>query len=296
MYQQAILSHIYRAKGLNAPAQQEAYLQNLQPLAKQLWSSYREDHVQVDYSNMDVQAIYMLRYYPAYSEILPYIFSLSDYRIDNPHFQVAFFGAGPAPELYGLVKYLLKFKNIQSISTRLYDIAANEWDFSRNITMQNLIPDILQQRFFTSESYVFDIRQPQSINSIPIELVIGCDLFVFQNCLNELGENSHNNAIENIILLLRRASQGSVLVVIDRSGYGGALSLIESIERIVINESLGEVLKQKDMKYCTDEVLKKMPDVVKNNLFFGVSSHYSGHAGLILAKSIKYHSILIQKA
>lgn len=294
MYQ-AILSHIYHVQGLNTSAQQEAYLQYLQPLAKQLWSSYREVHVQVDYSNIDVQAIYMLRYYPAYSELLPYIFSLNNLHIDGPHIQAAFFGVGPAPELYGLVKYLLQFHNIQSISTHLYDIATNEWAFSRNITIQNLIPDIIQQRLFTSKSYVFDIRQPQSTNSISTELVVGCDFFVFQNCLNELGENNHNNAIDNIVSLLRRASQGSVLAIIDRVGYDSALSLIESIERIVLNEGLGIVLKQKDMNYDAEEVRDQMPVVVKNNLFFGVSSHYAGHAGLILAKSIKYHSILIQK-
>lgn len=42
----------------------ELYLQNLQPYVKRLRQNYCSNNVKVDYSNPNVQAAYLLAYYP----------------------------------------------------------------------------------------------------------------------------------------------------------------------------------------------------------------------------------------
>jgi hypothetical protein len=47
----------------------ESYLKSLQNAAKYLWKSYRSNTVKVDYSDPQVQAAYLIRYYPHYVQM-----------------------------------------------------------------------------------------------------------------------------------------------------------------------------------------------------------------------------------
>jgi hypothetical protein len=48
----------------------ETYLASLQEPAKYLWGLYQRSMVNVDYSDSEIQAVYLIRYYPHYVQKL----------------------------------------------------------------------------------------------------------------------------------------------------------------------------------------------------------------------------------
>ena len=71
-----LLEHIYSTNNLITLSQKKEYLQSLRPTAQKLWEIYRNQHVKADYSNFAIQIVYLLRYFPSYSQLLPEILVL----------------------------------------------------------------------------------------------------------------------------------------------------------------------------------------------------------------------------
>jgi hypothetical protein len=96
---------------------QSSYLQSLQPDVKRLRSSFRTNHVSVDYSNYNTQAAYLLAYYPHYVEMTHRALeslqqkdpSLMQLVFDKKHLKVCLFCAGAAPEALGLLSFIKQF-------------------------------------------------------------------------------------------------------------------------------------------------------------------------------------------
>lgn len=98
-------------KGLNT-TEKYAYLQQLQEPAKKLHQSYLnpiDQNIEVDYSNTEIQKVYLLRYSIPHALQLPWVLNFlrknNFYNIDN-NITTSFFGCGPCPERLGLNNYL----------------------------------------------------------------------------------------------------------------------------------------------------------------------------------------------
>jgi hypothetical protein len=198
-----------------------AYLQSLQIEIKNLRQSYRNNSVSVNYSRVEVQSAYLITYYPQYAEMTRYILEQVElshktlFLFEQKHLEVCLFGAGAAPEVVGLVSFLRKYyPNLQSLNIRIYDIYANTWAISQRIT-QTIIPELWQGEFtFSTEE--LDFCQPNSFHLLE-NVIANSQLFIFQNCLNELKHPVNFN--QNIRYLLTQMPVNSLLIMADLRIY-----------------------------------------------------------------------------
>ena len=198
-----------------------AYLQSLQIEVKNLRQSYRNNSVSVNYSRVEVQSAYLITYYPQYAEMTRRILEQVElshktlFLFEQKHLEVCLFGAGAAPEAVGLVSFLGEYyPNVQSLKIRIYDIYANTWAISQHIT-QNIIPELWRGEFtFSTEE--LDFCQPNSFHLLDTAIA-NSQVFIFQNCLNELKHPTNFN--QNIRYLLTQMPINSLLIMADLRIY-----------------------------------------------------------------------------
>jgi hypothetical protein len=197
------------------------YLQSLQNEVKNLRQSYRTNSVSVDYSRAEVQAAYLITYYPQYAEMTRHILEKINtshhnlFLFEQKHLKVCLFGAGAAPEAIGLVSFLAEYyPKVQSLEITVYDIFSDTWKIGQNIT-KNIIPKLWQGQFsFSTEQINF--CQAGSFISLENALA-SSQIFIFQNCLNELDNFDSFNL--NIRYLLSQMPSNSLFVMGDLRIY-----------------------------------------------------------------------------
>ena len=151
-----ILEGLYRLKGINDENEKLNYLRQLQPYVRNLRDKYNPgqgQQVTASYLDHNSQAAYLIAYYPHYYQI--FYMMLEDLAARNvvlpfnsTEVQACFFGAGPAPEILGWLAYMRdKFLVVQNAIANTFDIAANDWEFSRNITRE-IVPKGWKDRNF----------------------------------------------------------------------------------------------------------------------------------------------------
>ena len=110
-----ILGYIYEHFKLTTAEEKNAFVLSLIPEARKLWISYQNGKPENDYDNELAQIVYLLRYYLPYAKPIGEILELlktSEFAhylaplITSSDLDIAFFGAGPAPELYGFLDYI----------------------------------------------------------------------------------------------------------------------------------------------------------------------------------------------
>lgn len=294
-----ILEALYRLNNLTGAEEKAHYLQSLKSVAQQLRGSYNPNAaptVRVNYRPKNVQAAYMLRYFPQYSQVLRIILNrLKNAQVslpfDQENLSACFFGAGPAPEVYGFAQFLnAAFSNNKKLTAYTFDIISDEWNYSRGITEHSLVPSIWQNRTFELISKKFDITQANSVNQFAA-IVGQARLIVFQNCLNEINQNSYPSVIANLKSLIGSMSSGSVLTVIDLSSYPAALQLISQIESLIRSENLASILispSEGEKTYDAVALRDSLPNVIVDNLLTSAD-------GLIPRRWVKYRCLVIRK-
>jgi hypothetical protein len=242
---EAILKGLQESGGFYNARRQghfESYLASLQSFVKRLRQAYRNNKVAVDYSSTEMQAAYLIAYYPHYVEMtLKILKLLSSYLKFNQEIKACFFGADPCPEVAGLTQFLAEqFPKTERLVANVYDIASNTWTPSRNITHQYVIPQLWQGQVELN-SYSLNLCARQSFQGIRSSLE-GADLYIFQNCLNELGDTLP--AQENVNFLFDTSSQGSIMIIADLQ-YGQNHTFVQVV-REMIN-------RKNDFKILADE-------------------------------------------
>lgn len=247
----------------------ENYLQSLQKPAEQLWYSYRSNQVKVSYSEPSIQAVYLMRYYPHYAymnfQILEIIHGQNPFKnLINETLEVCLFGAGPCPEIVGLSKFLSdNYQNIKKLTVNVYDIASDEWTLSRNITEKFIIPEYWSGDLQLNSNYL-DLCESNSLHSIKTTIKKS-QIFIFQNCLNEIYNIS--TVQTNLNFLLNQIPLGSVIIIIDLN-YRQNLSIIDQLKQQVSNRDDFEVysppLEEIKIQPCPN-----LPQVIKQNLLTG---------------------------
>jgi hypothetical protein len=199
----------------------EQYLESLQPAAEDLWSSYRFNQVQVNYEDPSIQAAYLIRYYPHYAymnyQILEMIHAQDFFEsFKNETLEVCLFGAGPCPEMVGLSQLVSEhYPGLKKITVNVYDIASAQWSLSREITEKFLVPEYWSGDL-TVNSHYLDLCELNSLQSIQSSIKRS-QLFVFQNCLNEIYNIS--TVQSNLSFLLNEVTVGGTIVIIDLYNY-----------------------------------------------------------------------------
>ncbi|MBD2530027.1 hypothetical protein H6G97_10785 [Nostoc flagelliforme FACHB-838] len=267
------------------------YLRHLQPHALKLWQSYRNDNVTVDYTDFDTQAAYLLRYYPLYAAMTRQIFEDLNQNIlfSTQHIQACFFGAGPAPETVGLITYLEdNFPCLLSAQFKIYDIAADSWRHSRRITNNYLIKEYFLGLCKLNASPI-DLLDINTFEPIEYDITNSM-IFVFQNCLNEMG-NDLNTFLKNIGFLVRKMPRRSILIIADQSNYRSSNRLMNRIESYILAMRQGNIMRshtQGGITFQSRDLLPPIPVVIKKYLL-------TGEHGLIPRHSVDFNYLAFRK-
>lgn len=292
-----ILNELYRLNNVDSDEAKAQYLQSLQPAALRLFHAYRGTFVRVDYRDKNVQAAYMIRYFPQYSQIIRLILNDPPRNYLRPFNQrdlsACFFGSGPAPEVIGLLQFLAtRFPNIRAVKAHAFDIIAEEWAYARDIT-RSLALSIWHDRQLELKGNAFDLSQAGAVEQCS-NIIASSKLLVFQNCLNEVRQDQYLNVAANLVSLVQAMASGSILIIIDLSNYQPALNLIQRIETLIKDRQLASVLANlSQRRYDAQEMIGAMPQIIRTNLLTGIP--FQVENGLIPRRYIDYHYFVVRK-
>jgi uncharacterized protein YjbI with pentapeptide repeats len=268
------------------------YLQSLKPYAIKLWQSYRSERVNIDYHDYNAQAAYLIRYYPHYAQMTREVFdSLSPDILPfrSSSLQACFFGAGPVPEAIGLINYLKhKFLNINAVKFNAYDIAADSWWISRDITRNYLVPPYWDRQFILN-AYALNLCEINALDKIKTAIK-NSSLFMVQNCLNEF-VNSSELFVENIAFLVSEMPANSIIIIADQNNYSSVVNLMRKTESRIMSIPEASVIRSHSAGLISLDSLNALPpipQVIRENLL-------TGEDKLIPRRWISFNYIAIQK-
>ena len=273
-----------------------ARLNQLKPAVRNLRNAYRNYPVHVPYDKTDIQAAYLITYFPHYYQLI-YKVLVEDYPTifeKLSSVRLVYFGGGPGPEIYGTLKYIVNNRpEVKAVDVLLFDINALQWNYSHKILQNHLIPDFVKSGLIVSFSFnQCDLTQPFDENHYK-SLVSGCNLMVFQNCLNEIPVASVGRLKENIQLLYQLLPHGGSLLLSDLTGGTPAVtSLMQNLEKQLV----------------TAEKVKLHHSIIENSSCETILSvHHTpsvlirqhlldGNDGLIPRKWLKYNYSFLEKS
>ncbi len=277
------------------------YLQSLQNEVKNLRQSYRTNSVSVDYSRSEVQAAYLITYYPQYAEMTRHI--LEKVNVSHPnlflfeqkHLKVCLFGAGAAPEAIGLVSFLAEYyPKVQSLEITVYDIFADAWKIGQNIT-QDIIPKLWSGQFSFSTKQI-DFCQARSFFLLE-KALISSQIFIFQNCLNELKDFDNFNL--NIRYLLSKMPNNSLLVMADLRIYSKIGQFQSQVKRLIQELDFdSQILCLRHSEILDFITAITLPSLITQNLLRGIPrdiEQQTDNHFLIPRKHIKCNFLSIYK-
>lgn len=223
----ALLDGIYSANQLKTDIQKQTYFQKLRNSALELWREYQGSDISPDYSKIDYQEAYLLCYFLPYSQLVPYLLNKLilkknfSYQLpENGLLTASFFGCGPGPEIFGLMRYLGSVQPSISISAAMLD--RESWKHGRKIVRQ------LLDRVWNSDLYNYNIQEFNAdivgspSDFLPVdseEWVKRSDLIVIQHCLNERHNAKSERLVENMKQLVENMKTGAVMLIIERANY-----------------------------------------------------------------------------
>ena len=229
-----LLDAIYTTKCVQTEAQKRECLWELQKVSKQLGAEYQQSEISPDYSKSDYQEAYLLRYFLPYSQPVPYLLNhlilKKNFPCQLPENQTltaSFFGCGPGPELFGLMRYLGSPQSAVDISAAMFDIQP-AWKYARQIVFEHLLDRVWDPSSYRIQEFesnlVGDAGEFLPIDSE--ESVRESDLIVIQHCLNERHNAKSERLIGNLAQLVRKMKSGAVMLIVERARYASVKDLL----------------------------------------------------------------------
>ena len=262
-----LLEGIFNQQNLTTKESQIEYLQKQQPILTKLANSYQTKKVNVNY--LDFQNVYLLRYFPFYVPLLQNLLNgLVKENVRLPDADVCrpmFFGCGPAPEFVGLLNHLRSsLPDVKKIKARFVDKQAADWRLSLDINLKYVAAPRWRGRRFDHESIVADIGVAGLLRKVNPAT---CHLAVFQNCFNEVSSAS-NQVVENIKQLVKTMPTRSLIVIIDRSGFGVTKQMLKELKSWAMQSSVVKVVGNvslDEQTHCCSPILNTIPEIIRDN-------------------------------
>ncbi|MBD2176222.1 hypothetical protein H6F42_04725 [Pseudanabaena sp. FACHB-1998] len=279
-----ILEGLYSSYGITSELGRKEFLSGLKPHIRDLRESFQNKQVRVDYSNKNIQAAYLIAYYPSYVEMTYEVLNrhgVEALSFKNKELNVCLFGAGAAPEAIALLNFITthNLNNIEVVVIRAYDIFASTWSFSLDLIEQFIVPHFWESKKFKLIGRDLDLCKHDGFKDIRQE-IRNSNLLIFQNCLNELDDR--NTAIQNIKYLAQNISPESTLIIADLSGYQVVIEAKSKIEYILKEIPRLNFFKSNDKEEIRIKTL--IPLIIKQNLL-------TGSDGLIPRSTVKFNFI-----
>lgn len=221
----ALLDGIYSANQLRTDIEKQTHLQKLRNSATELWREYQGSDISPDYSKINYQEAYLLCYFLPYSQLVPYLLNklilkknFSYQPPENGLLTASFFGCGPGPEIFGLMRYLGSVQPSINISAAMLD--REPWTHSRKIVRQ-LLDCVWNSDLYNIQEFNANIVGSPN-DFLPAdseERVKRSDLIVIQHGLNERRNAKSERLVENMKQLVENMKTGAVMLIIERSTY-----------------------------------------------------------------------------
>ncbi len=280
-----ILEGLYSAYGITSESERKEFLSGLKPHIRDLRESFQNKQVRVDYSNKNIQAAYLIAYYPSYVEMTYEVLNrhgVEDLSFKNKKLNVCLFGAGAAPEAIALLNFITtnNLNNIEVVVIHAYDIFASTWKFSLDLIQKFIVPHFWESKEFKLIGRDLDLCKQDGFKDIRQE-IHNSNLFIFQNCLNEL--NDRNTAIENINYLAQNLPQESTLIVADLSGFRVVMDARSQIEKNLKDISYLKLIKSNDKEEIRMKI--SLPIIVRQHLLTGRPNQPWDEGGILTPKS-----------
>lgn len=263
--------------------QKYAYLQQLQEPTRKLHQKYlnpEKQHIEVDYTDLQIQEAYILRYSIPHALQLPWVLEVlrarNFHHLDN-NLTASLFGGGPCPEILGIRCYLNRIlPNRVNISAARLDRVTN-WGVCYHA-----------DTFFNFRS---DLAGNGSdlLNSASREWVEKSDLIVIQNCLNEIPDLVYPQLLMNMKHIVNIMKPGALMLIIEKR-YSNVKRLLREFHPNLDNIQTHYTAKDEiDIKYLNYNS-EYVPDELIKHLFLRVFD-----SGLWLANRIKFQWLAISK-
>ena len=204
-------------------SQQEyyAFLEKMRDPVTDLRLRYDGLGSNVNFNNDLTRTAYLLSYFPYYIE--PIYSSLCDVDpsittscLGNKEISAAFLGAGPAPELLGLVSFLNDNQhNTKELNAYFFDKYSDSWGEYQELTCQTLGPIYWPGGHVNTKRMNFDFHDMDAVRDTEFQNTIkNCDLIVIQNCLNDHIKRIGfiNEFLQSVFLSTK---PGSLFVIMD---------------------------------------------------------------------------------
>ena len=297
-----ILEGIFHARGIEGDERRQGeHIDALKPVAQRLFEAYRVNDVSPNYKDRDTQDCYLLRYYPAYTQLLLQELERLE-ESDNLHFDkkkrltASFFGCGPAPELAGLLQFLQHkgYRWPELITANLYDIKSGPWRYASGIVEQHVLTAIRDKRLLRINPIEADLTSADKCRgkNPDTEKIAESHLVVFQYVLNEIAQDKVDQALDSIEGILSHVPPESIVVFIDQPMglYVETTDvLMRGIEELASHHGFDVISKCQNDAFDARKINERMPRQIKNNLFF--LPHFLPNPppyGMLLRVEIKY--------
>lgn len=231
---QALINAIYSANSIETDDQKREHLRRLREASRQLAEEYQQSEISPDYSRLDYQEAYLLRYFLPYSQPVPYLLNhlilKKDFPCQLPENRTliaSFFGCGPGPEIFGLMRYLGSPQSAVDISAAMFDIQP-AWKHARQIVFKHLLDRVWDPSSYRIQEFESNLvgNAGEFLPTNSEKLVRESDLIVIQHCLNERHNAESEGLIGNLAQLVRKMKSGAVMLIVERARYPSVKSLL----------------------------------------------------------------------
>lgn len=257
------------------------YLQSLKPLVRELRCEYKRNNwVAINYACENMQAAYLLTYFPHYTDMLWKIFLRHGKEIGIPK-NLSVFGGGPCPEIIGLLRWLGETNPVcaEKLTVTSYDNNQN-WMSSLDVVRKRVIVDVKELLGMNMNVYL-NFEYADFVEKFP-RAQLEPEFCVFQNMLNEIPEQSRNAFVNNFVEFYESLKIGSWICFINAGeSESRAQSVMNSIQQLLTFDSKKQVLQHKTS--FTQE-----PEMLTKHLLDGTD-------GLIAKRKLPFHYILFHK-
>jgi hypothetical protein len=280
-----ILEGLYSSYDIESEEAKKAFLNSLKPYVTELRTSFKNKQIKVDYRDKNVQAAYLIAYYPSYVEMTYEVLNRHEVKVlpvKDRILDVCLFGAGAAPEALALLNFINQNAlDIDEVNIYAYDVFASTWNFSLDLVRKYIIPHFWQSQKFQITSLNLDLCEHGVFERI-LKQIQNSDLFIFQNCLNEL--NDKNTAIANINYLANNINQGSRIIIADLSAYQITSDIKLQIDQNLQELSYLKLFKSKDKNEIRVKI--PLPSIIRQHLLTGKPNQTLEQGGILTPRSI----------
>lgn len=270
------------------------FVKNLQKYLLDFHKSINQSGlVRMNYADKDIQIIYVLRYFHAYwYQIYKSLNIISGELFSSilpkKELRIALFGAGPAPEIIGITRFLENnFDKYASVHVDLYD-EEREWEFARNTFLfsnnkRNHLENNLNMKI---RSYSIRLDNHNDLKNFKVRNYY--DVVSFQNCLNEFWDNIGSDD-EKFFGILDCLKPSGIAIFTDRD----TKNTVRPFNKIKQRSYRTRYKILSDISYEKFDALENspLPDILNNGNFY--SKPFS-KSGLSAMRINSFKSLIIQ--